>query len=496
MANPFQNSFTQGLSKKFSGLNSFVNSVTPKQQNQSIAPKAVTPTVNMSTVKGPVAATPVVSSNNSATSPKPTVVSNTPVAKPSVSPAAKSYIETVHNPTQEQTMNTWATQNNLNKNTDGSYSALTAQPTPTVTANTKARDEYITAYRAYQDAQRQNAEVQDSKKRYNDFVAEQAKAIAGKEGQGRGIPLSIVRGEQEKLLRQTQPEALRLQGEIGIAQEGQKALVDTAKSEVDLQEKLLGDEKPVEIGGVLYARQSDGSYKPLTEKEKSMSDTYGTGIIGEYNFAKSQGYAGSFEQYQNEDANRKKSIAKAGVSPTGISTPGVLSPLAQAVQSGIISLDKVPADLRAGVASELATSGIPSQRIATIDSNIDVVNALLNNPALGAISGIQAPTAIIPGTNAQLARNQYNQLKGILSLENREKLKGSGAISDFEFRILAEAATALGRNLSDAAFLEQLQKTKEIFEKAKARHQAGSGQITPPQSNSGITPSGLKYTIE
>lgn len=38
----------------------------------------------------------------------------------------------------------------------------------------------------------------------------------------------------------------------------------------------------------------------------------GSGIIGEYNYAKANGYSGTFSDYQNEDANRKISIARAG----------------------------------------------------------------------------------------------------------------------------------------------------------------------------------------
>lgn len=42
------------------------------------------------------------------------------------------------------------------------------------------------------------------------------------------------------------------------------------------------------------------------QEKQSISEQYGTGMIGEYNFAKAQGYTGSFTQYQNEDANRKR----------------------------------------------------------------------------------------------------------------------------------------------------------------------------------------------
>ncbi len=111
-----------------------------------------------------------------------------------------------------------------------------------------------------------------------------------------------------------------------------------------------------------------------------------------------------------------------------------------------------------------------------------MVNELLANKSLGAISGIPALTAFIPGTSAQLAKNQYEQLKGIVSLENREKLKGQGAISDFEFKVLSEAATALGRNLSDADFKKQLEKIRDVFAGRYANTNAGATNGAPAQN--------------
>ena len=56
----------------------------------------------------------------------------------------------------------------------------------------------------------------------------------------------------------------------------------------------------------------------------SQKDGYESGIIGEYQFAREQGYEGTFSQYQNEDANRKQSIARAGVGGSGL-TPSQIN---------------------------------------------------------------------------------------------------------------------------------------------------------------------------
>jgi hypothetical protein len=75
----------------------------------------------------------------------------------------------------------------------------------------------------------------------------------------------------------------------------------------------------------------------------------------------------------------------------------------------------------------------------------------LRNGNIGAITGFTR-TGWVPGSEGALTKNYYDQLKSMLSLENREKLKGSGAISDFEAKILANAASALGQNLSEDQF--------------------------------------------
>lgn len=153
-----------------------------------------------------------------------------------------------------------------------------------------------------------------------------------------------------------------------------------------------------------------------------------------------------------------------------------LSPLARAVQNGTIPITSLSVKQRDSVAAELANFGQQSGRQQTLQQNLSVVNELLNNPAKNKISGfIQGKLGLgnlLPGS--QLALNQFNQLKGILSLENREKLKGSGAISDFEFKVLSDAATALGRNLSDSDFNTQLGKIRDVFEGKYATSTSGA----------------------
>ncbi len=68
---------------------------------------------------------------------------------------------------------------------------------------------------------------------------------------------------------------------------------------------------------------------------------------------------------------------------------------------------------------------------------------------------------LIPGRPSQLTKNKYDQLKALLSLDNIQLLKGTGQISDKEQEILSNAATSLGRNLSDVDFRKVLTKLRD-----------------------------------
>jgi hypothetical protein len=82
---------------------------------------------------------------------------------------------------------------------------------------------------------------------------------------------------------------------------------------------------------------------------------------------------------------------------------------------------------------------------------ITIIDNLRKTGGIGGITGFTG-TGFIPGSKAAIAKAYYDQLQALLSLENRNSLKGSGAISDFEARLLEKAASALNLNLSETQF--------------------------------------------
>lgn len=82
------------------------------------------------------------------------------------------------------------------------------------------------------------------------------------------------------------------------------ALTGQQTAKQDYYKTLLDSSQPIKVGDQ-YIDPTTGQVIPQTPdapKER-------TGIIGEYEYAKQQGYTGTFEKYQNEDANRKRAAA-------------------------------------------------------------------------------------------------------------------------------------------------------------------------------------------
>lgn len=366
------------------------------------------------------------------------------------------------------------------------------QTTATQTQTPSTRDAYIQAYKSYQDAQKVSAEEKSAREAYNNFLAEQSKAVAGREGRGFGTPVELVRGEQEKLLRQTQPELARLQGDIGIAQTGREAEINAAKTGLDMQKDLLGLEteanKPVVVDGVAYQRQADGSLKALTQKEQEA-----------FNLSEGQSrYAINPTTGQYElVASKGKTYAPSTGSGSGSTGNPQVDGWVALIQKGEASITNVPAGLRTAVANGL--SGSPRFNESTL-ANLQIVEDVLKNP--GAISGL-IQTGSIPFTAGATTKNQYEQLRGILSLDSRDKLKGSGAISDFESKTLERAASSLGRNQGEADFENNLRKIRGVFKTAsgmpadvKVTNQYGQvdeGQLTRDEINDAISQG---FTVE
>lgn len=119
---------------------------------------------------------------------------------------------------------------------------------------------------------------------------------------------------------------------------------------------------------------------------------------------------------------------------------------------------------------------------------IGLVNGLLGGNYKGITGAGQSPLNLVGGIGKDAtAINQYNQLQGLLKLGIRGMLKGQGAVSDYEGRLLGQAASALGRNLGNEEFAQALKTIRGVL-------QTNNGletQVTVKDKNGNIIGQGL-----
>ena len=104
----------------------------------------------------------------------------------------------------------------------------------------------------------------------------------------------------------------------------------------------------------------------------------------------------------------------------------------------------------------------------------------LANTKFGGITGVRSIGSFLPGTKEQEARAAFDQLKGLLTLENVTFLKGTGALSDREMGILESASTKLNTNLSDKAFEKELNALITELGGTPAMQEEGKKKVVQP----------------
>jgi len=129
-------------------------------------------------------------------------------------------------------------------------------------------------------------------------------------------------------------------------------------------------------------------------------------------------------------------------------------------------------------ASTTATPAQTAQQQNEVTDALSLIDQIANDPALdtavGPIDAYIGKARDLAGVNRFERLN--NELIGKLSLAQAGKLRGQGQISDKERALLRDAATALGRNLSEADYKAELAKIRAQF----ARMQS---PITPAASH-------------
>lgn len=120
------------------------------------------------------------------------------------------------------------------------------------------------------------------------------------------------------------------------------------------------------------------------------------------------------------------------------------------------------------------------ESVATRDEIIRLANEIKTSGRLNANVGVVdewLPT--VRGDSKDFQR-KVERLRDLLSLEARSKLKGQGAVSDFEGRMLANSQSALSRGTDEGSFISELDRIIEQQQKKTSgvrRYNPATGRV-------------------
>lgn len=278
------------------------------------------------------------------------------------------------------------------------------------------------------------------------FRGSAAQGIAGLEGQGRGISLGLVRGQQEKLGTQAALQEQTLMDRITAMAAQRNAALNAAQNEYQIasdeqarQDKLTA---PQQVGNsILQYDPTTGQYKTLYTAPAGAENQPAS--VQEYEYAKKNGYEGSFVDYQNQ----------GGSGSDGAFTLGNTR---YDAYGNVIASAPSEADIKTQQADASARTNAQSA--------LDKVIALQGMKGIHQAVGITGSLANIPGSAGANYRAQVESLKAALTLPALQSMKGMGALSDADVRLLNNSVAALNTNMSVKAFESELERIKTVLQ--------------------------------
>lgn len=196
--------------------------------------------------------------------------------------------------------------------------------------------------------------------------------------------------------------------------------------------------------------------------------------VQEYEYAKGQGYQGSYEDWKNSPTQRQNT--EYGLNPIFATDPQGNTVLYQPSKTGGVKQMEFPDGVTplgqydkafetsrgstVGKSQAEAQQQLPAASAAA-NEVIRLTDAVINDPALPqAVGPVQGRLpSFMPDTVAFEAR--VNQLKNKAFLTARQELKGGGAITDFEGQKAESALNRAQYATSEEEFVKAMQEFKD-----------------------------------
>lgn len=397
----------QGVTNAFT---SFQNRVIPQKTTP-------TPVVNQPQK-------PVVSNTSAATSPTPTVIKQPTLA----TPAAKTYVDSQLNKSNLNAnlsaLNAGATTFNPatgNWNNPTTTQPTTPQTTPTETTKPSANDAYL----KYLTGLSSNLET------------------AGKDREEKLKKLASVQSANEKQKLDSLVQRNNILDSSGMLKGGAEQSASVAGRRADTK----------------------AAYGAIEELAASRSAQIANDVYDSYINAGKTVYEATVA------SNKAEADAKQQIFDNEIAK-------SKAANDGQFNLS--PGETRYDKEGNVIASGGPKPMTATQEAkllenqdkeiqqqqsasqSVGIVNNLLSSDRYKTISGV-VQTGSVPFLGDRAAVKEYEQLQGLLKLGIRSLIKGQGSVSDYEGKLLGEAASSLSRLTSQEQMKTALQKVRGVL---------------------------------
>lgn len=380
-------------------------------------------------------------------------------------------------------------------NTPAPTPAPNPTPTPTPVAPNPQVDvpqlsdaSYREAALAYINSLAPSSGVTDARRKYEDFVTSANLGMEAKEGQGRGIPLALVRGQQEKLYNQAQIQANRLQGDLDIATNEQTAAQNQALARMNFEKGLYDMGAGKNDALIQFQNKlAEGGYKPYTgaagETPITLIDPSGKSIqvVAPAGYKEISAGASIYDPKTGQivsSAPAKQDTPTSYQEWVLAGSPGTYESWVQSkggsanqkivningtdyVQNadGSFSLPNLPS----GGANALPSYS--EEKATRILSSINEISNEIN----GKVSGFFGKSlSLIPGTPAFDFQQRLNTLAANIAFSELQAMRDAsktggalGQVSERELALLESSLGALNIGQSPEQLKSQLQKIKE-----------------------------------
>jgi hypothetical protein len=236
------------------------------------------------------------------------------------------------------------------------------------------------------------------------------------------IAMPFITGQEAAIERRAAVKTLPLQSQLASLQAKRQSSLDVAKTQYDIAKTRESATKPIEVGGNLV------KYNPQTSKYESV--------------------------FTSPKANEVKA-------PTTLDTAqGIMQWDSSTNSWKSTGFTKPSSETSIKRSQEMEDRELQQQQQNS--QALQNINALLADDRYKSISGV-TQTGSIPFVGDRTAVGLYDQLQGLLKLGIRGLIKGQGQVSDYEGRILADAASSLSRLTGEKQMKQALLKVRGVL---------------------------------